>query len=183
MERWFHFSSLTASPNPNDDSILLARGAPAFCRRYCRLVELNVIEQCTNLFKTGAVQRRRLDTYKEGEEYTSPQIHACVFDPKIGDLKRLVVSNKKCILCTRQSQGGTSCWMTELRYIFIHTQLYFVPPLPTDRPSGFHWRSPPHLRPVHARWRVRIDEKPHAPYPGVAAVATDFVEDKPQLGS
>jgi carbonic anhydrase len=78
-------------------------------QRHCRLVELNVIEQCTNLFKTGAVQRRRLDTYKEGEEYTSPQIHACVFDPKIGDLKRLVVSNKKCILCTRQSQGGTSC--------------------------------------------------------------------------
>jgi carbonic anhydrase len=30
-------------------------------QRHCRLVELNVIEQCINLFKTGAVQRRRLD--------------------------------------------------------------------------------------------------------------------------
>jgi hypothetical protein len=65
-------------------------------QRHCRLVELNVIEQAINLFKTGAVQRRRLETYKEGAEYTSPQIHACVFDPKIGDLKRLTVSYKKC---------------------------------------------------------------------------------------
>ena len=62
-------------------------------QRYRRLVELNVIEQCLNLFKTGAVQRRRVTTYKEGGEYTTPQIHACVFDPNTGDLKRLMVSN------------------------------------------------------------------------------------------
>ena len=29
-----------------------------------RLVELNVMEQVVNLFKTGVVQRRRRDTYK-----------------------------------------------------------------------------------------------------------------------
>lgn len=38
--------------------------------RQKRLVELNVIEQCLNLFKTSVVQRRRLATHKiavEGE--------------------------------------------------------------------------------------------------------------------
>lgn len=59
--------------------------------RHRRLVELNVIEQCINLFKTGVVQRRRVTTYQEGAAYTMPRIHACVFDPKTGDLKRLAV--------------------------------------------------------------------------------------------
>jgi carbonic anhydrase len=71
--------------------------------RHRRLVELNVIEQCLNLFKTGAVQRKRVDTYKAGGEYVTPRIHACVFDPKTGDMNRLVVSNKKC--ARRQNQG------------------------------------------------------------------------------
>jgi hypothetical protein len=62
-------------------------------QRYRRLVELNVIEQCLNLFKTGLVQKRRVATYKEGGEYTKPQVHACVFDPNTGDMKRLMVSN------------------------------------------------------------------------------------------
>jgi hypothetical protein len=66
-------------------------------------VELNVIEQCLNLFKTGVVQKRRVDTYKEGGEYTTPQIHACVFDPNTGDMKRLQVSNR---MSSRHSQGG-----------------------------------------------------------------------------
>ena len=59
--------------------------------RHRRLVELNVIEQCLNLFKTGVVQRRRVQTFKEGNEYTTPRIHACVFDPKTGDLTKLPV--------------------------------------------------------------------------------------------
>ena len=59
--------------------------------RHRRLVELNVVEQCINLFKTGAVQRRRIETYKSGQEYTTPRIHACVFDPKDGILQRLPV--------------------------------------------------------------------------------------------
>lgn len=74
-------------------------------QRHRRLVELNVIEQCLNLFKTGAVQRRRVTTYMEGGEYTTPRIHACVFDPNTGDMKRLVVSNKK---RARQSQENTN---------------------------------------------------------------------------
>jgi carbonic anhydrase len=65
-------------------------------QRYRRLVELNVIEQCLNLFKTGVVQKRRVATYKEGGEYTTPQIHACVFDPNTGDMKRLMVGNSTC---------------------------------------------------------------------------------------
>jgi carbonic anhydrase len=72
-------------------------------QRYRRLVELNVIEQCLNLFKTGVVQKHRVDTYKEGE-YTTPQIHACVFDPKTGDMKRLMVSNS---MYSRRSEGVT----------------------------------------------------------------------------
>jgi carbonic anhydrase len=60
-------------------------------KRHRRLVELNVIEQCINLFKTGAVQRMRVETYKQGFEYTIPRIHACVFDPATGELNRLEV--------------------------------------------------------------------------------------------
>jgi carbonic anhydrase len=65
-------------------------------RRHRRLVELNVIEQCLNLFKTGVVQRRRVETYQQNMAsghayYSTPRIHACVFDPKVGDLKRLEV--------------------------------------------------------------------------------------------
>jgi len=76
--------------------------------RHRRLVELNVIEQCINLFKTGAIQRRRVQTYKEGIEmvrsgktkerpYVTPRIHACVFDPKLGTLERLEVDFKQYI--------------------------------------------------------------------------------------
>lgn len=59
--------------------------------RYRRLVELNVIEQCVNLFKTGVVQRRRLATYKKGVAFATPRIHACVFEPRTGDLVKLPV--------------------------------------------------------------------------------------------
>lgn len=61
--------------------------------RHRRLVELNVEEQCLNLFKTGVVQRRRVASYKEGQAYTTPRIHACVFDPKTGNLEKLDVSH------------------------------------------------------------------------------------------
>eukprot|EP01042_Synura_sphagnicola_P004520 gene4520-5741_t len=36
--------------------------------RQRRLVELNVIEQCLNVYKTAVVQRRRLETYRLREE-------------------------------------------------------------------------------------------------------------------
>jgi len=59
-------------------------------QRHRRLVELNVIEQCINLFKTGVVQRMRVQTYKENQAYTTPRIHACAFDPNTGELNPLV---------------------------------------------------------------------------------------------
>jgi carbonic anhydrase len=55
--------------------------------RHRRFVELNVIEQCVNVFKTGIVQSRRRETWSEGE--MMPRVHAMVFDPKSGDLKRI----------------------------------------------------------------------------------------------
>lgn len=60
-------------------------------QRHRRLVELNVVEQCINLFKTGAIQRRRVQTYKKGKPYTTPRVHACVFEPTTGEMRRLDV--------------------------------------------------------------------------------------------
>ena len=57
--------------------------------RHRRFVDLNVIEQCMNVFRTGVVQKRRKETFMAGEPFVRPQIHAMVFDPKTGDLKRL----------------------------------------------------------------------------------------------
>ena len=60
--------------------------------RHRRLVELNVIEQCMNIYKTSIVQRRRLDTYFDPEAIMStPKIHPIVFDPKEGHIKSLKV--------------------------------------------------------------------------------------------
>ena len=60
----------------------------------CRLVEANVIETCVNVYKTGVVQRKRVETAKEpGGSY--PRIHALVFDPKIGILNKLFVNFQK----------------------------------------------------------------------------------------
>ena len=63
-------------------------------QRHRRLVELNVIEQCLNVFKCAYVQKRRKDTYLEEGSNGSmlPRVHAMVFDPKSGDLKRIPVS-------------------------------------------------------------------------------------------
>jgi carbonic anhydrase len=62
-------------------------------QRHKRLVELNVVEQCLNLFKTGAVQKKRVETFKNNAlEYSYPRIHACVFDPKDGILRELDVN-------------------------------------------------------------------------------------------
>ena len=59
-------------------------------KRHRRLVELNVVEQCLNVYKTGVVQRRRMETKNE-PPYPVPQIHGVVFDPKDGILKRVPV--------------------------------------------------------------------------------------------
>lgn len=65
-------------------------------QRHRRLVELNVIEQCINLFKTGVVQLRRIETFNDKTTpFTTPRIHACVFDPKTGQLRQLKVDFKE----------------------------------------------------------------------------------------
>eukprot|EP00300_Choanocystis_sp_HF-7_P033833 c46266_g1_i1.p1 GENE.c46266_g1_i1~~c46266_g1_i1.p1 ORF type:complete len:270 (-),score=55.97 c46266_g1_i1:108-881(-) len=61
-------------------------------KRHRRLVELNVVEQCLNILKTGCVQRRRVATYKEsGGLISLPRVHALVFDPADGVLHKLDV--------------------------------------------------------------------------------------------
>eukprot|EP00123_Amoebidium_parasiticum_P001109 comp12128_c0_seq1/m.6864 comp12128_c0_seq1/g.6864 ORF comp12128_c0_seq1/g.6864 comp12128_c0_seq1/m.6864 type:complete len:267 (-) comp12128_c0_seq1:288-1088(-) len=50
--------------------------------RYRRLIELNVVEQCVNLFKTGVVQQQRIKT-------GYPRIHGLVYEIKDGHLKEL----------------------------------------------------------------------------------------------
>ena len=71
---------------------------------HCSLVELNVIEQCLNLYKTGVVQRKRHQTRKELlllqafpkntnlEEEVYPRIYGMVFNPADGHLKKLTVN-------------------------------------------------------------------------------------------
>jgi carbonic anhydrase len=60
--------------------------------RHRRLVELNVIQQVVNVMKTGSVQSRRKVTHNNlGEAHMTPLVHAMVFDPKSGELKRLDV--------------------------------------------------------------------------------------------
>jgi carbonic anhydrase len=59
-----------------------------------RLVELNAIEGCVNVYKTGVVQRMRIKNLKETGEAT-PRIHACVFDPTEGILQKLPVNFKQ----------------------------------------------------------------------------------------
>ncbi|KAJ3233391.1 hypothetical protein HDU78_006492 [Chytriomyces hyalinus] len=61
--------------------------------RHRRLVELHTIEQCNNVLKTGVVQQaRRASFNKYG--FAVPRVHALVFDPAAGELKKLPVSWK-----------------------------------------------------------------------------------------
>eukprot|EP00913_Durusdinium_trenchii_P032465 g30394.t1 len=59
--------------------------------RHKRMVELNVIEQCLNLFKTSDIQSRRRYTASRPEEFgcALPRVHAMVFSPADGILRRL----------------------------------------------------------------------------------------------
>jgi len=64
-------------------------------KRHRRLVELNVKEQCINLYKSAVIQKSRVDSFNSGEPVSLPRIHACVFDPNNGELKRLDVDFQK----------------------------------------------------------------------------------------
>mmetsp|Transcript_35626 Transcript_35626/g.82765 ORF Transcript_35626/g.82765 Transcript_35626/m.82765 type:complete len:298 (+) Transcript_35626:31-924(+) len=61
--------------------------------RHKKLVELNVMEQCLNLFKTAEVQRRRCYTAQRPERYRCafPRIHGLVFSPNDGILRNIPV--------------------------------------------------------------------------------------------
>jgi carbonic anhydrase len=73
--------------------------------RHLTLVELNVVEQCLNLYKTGPVQRKRNAHREELKKLNPngridpdelvPRIHGLVFNPADGILKRLPVDFSK----------------------------------------------------------------------------------------
>jgi carbonic anhydrase len=54
-----------------------------------KLVQLNVIEQCLNIYKAGVVQRTRLQTRDAAE--VTPRIHGMVFDPSNGIMSTLPI--------------------------------------------------------------------------------------------
>ena len=65
-------------------------------KRHRRLVELNVAEQCLNLYKTGVVQKKRLDTHKDPAiPFAYPRIHGLVFDPADGIIHKLPLDYRK----------------------------------------------------------------------------------------
>jgi len=58
--------------------------------RHRRLVELNVVEQCLNIYKTRVVQKRRLETRDRSTfAFSQPQIHGLVFSLETGIIKRI----------------------------------------------------------------------------------------------
>lgn len=67
--------------------------------RLSRLVELNVLEQCVNIYKTHTVQKRRTDTFRMRKrglgdvKFTYPRVHGLVFHPSDGLVKRLPVKD------------------------------------------------------------------------------------------
>eukprot|EP00164_Ancoracysta_twista_P004434 GFYU01005984.1.p1 GENE.GFYU01005984.1~~GFYU01005984.1.p1 ORF type:complete len:337 (-),score=77.79 GFYU01005984.1:102-1112(-) len=64
-------------------------------QRLRKLVELNVVEQCLNLYKLGIIQKKRLETYNDPEcKYAYPRIHGLVFDPATGLLNKLKLDFK-----------------------------------------------------------------------------------------
>jgi len=85
MENWFrgirdvyrlHVDELDAIKDPE--------------QKHRRFVELNVMEQCLNLYKTSVVQAKRLKTYNDDTiSFSYPRIHGVTFDPANGLLKRL----------------------------------------------------------------------------------------------
>ncbi|KAJ3010051.1 UNVERIFIED_CONTAM: hypothetical protein HDU68_002363 [Siphonaria sp. JEL0065] len=62
--------------------------------RHRRLVELNVTEQALNVLKTGSVQKLRKASYQE-TGIALPRVHALVFDPACGTLKKLEIDWKE----------------------------------------------------------------------------------------
>jgi len=76
--------------------------------RQRRLVELNVIEQCLNIFKTAVVQRRRVQTHLESKDgkssiaFSEPRVHAFVYEPTTGQATKLKVDFQSYLKDLRQ---------------------------------------------------------------------------------
>ncbi|KAJ9467266.1 Carbonic anhydrase [Diplonema papillatum] len=61
-----------------------------------RLVELNVKEQCLNVFKSSCVQKHRARTSDKSKyPFATPRVHAMVFDPADGVLQKLDINFKQ----------------------------------------------------------------------------------------
>jgi carbonic anhydrase len=60
-----------------------------FDKKWARLVELNTIEQCLNVYTSGTVRRAHAASKKNGDEWSRPRVHAFVYDPIGGNLKNL----------------------------------------------------------------------------------------------
>lgn len=54
-----------------------------------RLVDLNVVEQCKNVYRTAVVQQKLAEGAQTGKPFVSPRIHGCVYDIATGYLKRI----------------------------------------------------------------------------------------------
>lgn len=61
------------------------------CRR---LVELNVIEQCLNIFKINFTQARRAKSFAAKDPFTKPRVHGLVYSPGEGILHKLDIDFK-----------------------------------------------------------------------------------------
>jgi carbonic anhydrase len=60
--------------------------------RHRHLVELNIVEQCLNLYKTSVVQKKRMETHADDSQpFAYPRIHGLVFDPGTGVLQKLPI--------------------------------------------------------------------------------------------
>jgi len=59
--------------------------------KYRRLIELNVLEQCLNIFKLPFVQERRARTIND-QSHGLPRIHAMVYEVESGILRRLPIN-------------------------------------------------------------------------------------------
>ena len=64
--------------------------------RHRRLVELNVAEQCINIYKTSVVQKARHETHADPTlPVAYPRVHGLVFDPATGILCKVPIDYKR----------------------------------------------------------------------------------------
>ena len=91
--------------------------------KHRRLVELNIVEQCLNLYKTVVVQKGRLETYHDPDEpMTIPRIHGLVFDPAIGILKEVPIDYRRSIQELRSTYD-----LFDIDELDTETPDYFLP--------------------------------------------------------